>query len=432
MINEDKSLTVSTQSKMILLLSLYVAQGLPSGVFTQALPALLRSYGVSLSLISASALLALPWALKFMWAPMVDAYYVSAWGRRRSWILSMQLLGVLTLSTLIFFDPVLLKQTHGVLIFFFLMFLVNLFAATQDVATDALAVQMLHSHERGLANGIQVAGYRLGLIVGGGLLLYLLGIWGWQTTFIALVVLSIILLWPIFKLQEQQILHTDLEQMNHRREAKNFFSEKYWSVFKSFFERKGMMGWLIVLMTYKAGESLGSSMVKPMLVDYGVTLAQMGLMVSLVGSFASLSGALLGGLLTQSLGRYRAIIGFGILQAIGVLAYVILAWRHDNGMPLSLTWIYSINAFEHFVSGMAMAALLTALMDLSRYEFAASDFTLQVCLLMFFGGIFYMAAGPLAELVGYQWYFIISALLCFLLLFPAAYYCRHIPQLMKL
>lgn len=409
--------SASLYSRLGLLLTLYVCQGLPTGVFSQALPAILRRYDVPLTIIGLSGLLAMPWALKFLWAPWVESHFSARWGQRRSWILPMQLLGIAMLLLMAFFDPYRLATTQGVSEFFVLMFLVNLFAATQDIATDGLAVRTLDFHERGLGNGVQVAGYRLGLIIGGGLLLYLIGSWDWRWSFMLMAFLLCVLTLPVWRFREPAA-----EVSRHERLP-------YWKIYTSFFDRPGLIGWLVVLVTYKAGESLGSAMVKPMLVDMGLDLKQIGLMVSMVGSVAALTGALLGGWLTAVIGRYYAIIGFGALQALGVAAYAWLSWQHDAGAAVSLPMIYAINALEHFVSGMAMAALLTAVMDLSRPDHAGADFTVQVSILAIFGGSFYLAAGFVAQALGYTGYFLVSGVLALVLLWPAAIYCRRLSWL---
>ncbi|MGB4342651.1 MAG: MFS transporter [Moraxellaceae bacterium] len=409
--------SASLYSRLGLLLTLYVCQGLPTGVFSQALPAILRRYDVPLTVIGLSGLLAMPWALKFLWAPWVESHFSARWGQRRSWILPMQLLGIAMLLLMAFFDPYRLATTQGVSEFFVLMFLVNLFAATQDIATDGLAVRTLDFHERGLGNGVQVAGYRLGLIIGGGLLLYLIGSWDWRWSFMLMAFLLCVLTLPVWRFREPAA-----EVSRHERLP-------YWKIYTSFFDRPGLVGWLVVLVTYKAGESLGSAMVKPMLVDMGLDLKQIGLMVSMVGSVAALTGALLGGWLTAVIGRYYAIIGFGALQALGVAAYAWLSWQHDAGAAVSLPMIYAINALEHFVSGMAMAALLTAVMDLSRPDHAGADFTVQVSILAIFGGSFYLAAGFVAQALGYTGYFLVSGALALVLLWPAAIYCRRLSWL---
>lgn len=409
--------SASLYSRLGLLLTLYVCQGLPTGVFSQALPAILRRYDVPLTVIGLSGLLAMPWALKFLWAPWVESHFSARCGQRRSWILPMQLLGIAMLLLMAFFDPYRLATTQGVSEFFVLMFLVNLFAATQDIATDGLAVRTLDFHERGLGNGVQVAGYRLGLIIGGGLLLYLIGSWDWRWSFMLMAFLLCVLTLPVWRFREPAA-----EVSRHERLP-------YWKIYTSFFDRPGLVGWLVVLVTYKAGESLGSAMVKPMLVDMGLDLKQIGLMVSMVGSVAALTGALLGGWLTAVIGRYYAIIGFGALQALGVAAYAWLSWQHDAGAAVSLPMIYAINALEHFVSGMAMAALLTAVMDLSRPDHAGADFTVQVSILAIFGGSFYLAAGFVAQALGYTGYFLVSGALALVLLWPAAIYCRRLSWL---
>ena len=153
--------------RLWLLASLYFAQGLPFGFFTQAVPVVLREGGASLPLVGASSMLALPWALKFLWAPAVDACWSPAVGRRRSWILPLQALTVSVLLALAAADP-----TRAIAWLAAGMFVTSLLASTQDVATDALAVELVPPAEHGIANGVQVGAYRFGMILGGSVLLW--------------------------------------------------------------------------------------------------------------------------------------------------------------------------------------------------------------------------------------------------------------------
>lgn len=409
----------SLSTRLGLLLALYVAQGLPTGVFTQALPAILRTYNAPLSLISLSGLLALPWAVKVFWAPIVDRHYSLSWGYRKSWILPTNLLLIVLLAAMTLFDPNTLHQRSGVIELFSLLFLVNLIAATQDIATDGLAVGILAAHERGIGNGVQVAGYRIGLIVGGGMLLYVLGTLGWRVAFFALTGLSVLLLIPAIRFREPQ--------PPHRNDSETLPARQIWL---GFFQRPALKGWIWVLVTYKISESLGSAMVKPMMVDMGLSLADIGLRVSVVGSVAAIIGALLGGWLTDPIGRRNALVIFGVLQSLAIGLYAMPA-AHYTVVGLSVTnWVLVCNAIEHLVSGMAMAALLAAIMDRARPEHAGSDFTLQVSLLAVFGGLFYIPAGMLAETVGYSNHFIISGLSGLLILWPAWRYTREPAELM--
>ena len=163
-----------------LLLSFYLAQGLPAGFVTQALPAILRQYEVSLAFIGFSGILLLPWALKFLWAPLVDGYYSPRIGQSRTWILPTQIAALCLVALLGCFDPMQFQQPIYLGLFFACLLAINTLGATQDVATDGLAVRMLSAAERQWGNAVAVVGYRLGLIVGGGGLLLALATLGWS------------------------------------------------------------------------------------------------------------------------------------------------------------------------------------------------------------------------------------------------------------
>ncbi len=409
----------SLPTRLGLLLALYLAQGIPFGIYTQALPAILRTYDAPLSVISMSGLLALPWALKVFWSPLVDRHYWPRLGYRRSWILPMNIGLIAVLFGLMWFNPESLRDPSGVYVLFFLLFLVNLFAATQDIATDGLAVRILSVNERGLGNGVQVASYRVGIIIGGGMLLFVLGSIGWTYAFSILIFFSFLLLLPVLLFKEPEILP----------EAKAHASEPYAKAWVSFFRRPEVQGWIWVLVTFKMAESLASAMVKPMMVDMGMSLAAMGLQVSMAGSVTTIVGAMLGGYLTRPLGRRNAMVLFAGLQAIAYGCYALPAAGYGiPGLQLTTT-VVVINALEHMLGGMAMAALLAAVMDRARQDHAGVDFTLQVSLLAVFGGLFYLPAGFLAENIGYAGHFSVAAALGFLVLWPAWRYTREPDQL---
>jgi MFS family permease len=181
----------SRSHKLSLLIALYLAQGLPYGFFTLALPVLARQAGMSLTAIGALSFLALPWALKFLWAPYVDER-----GSRRAWLLTLQLSSIAAALVLAQqdFDSSQLPLIVGAFVF-------NLLAATQDIVTDGLAVRMLDAHERGLANGIQVGAYRVGMIIGGLVLPLVYARAGWAVTFTAMAALLALTVLPVLWLR---------------------------------------------------------------------------------------------------------------------------------------------------------------------------------------------------------------------------------------
>ncbi len=150
--------------RLLTLCLLYVAQGLPWGFVTYTLAAWFAGQGMSAAQLGAAlGITSLPWSIKFLWGPVIDRWTLPALGRRRPWILLAQgLMGVTVLAILAVPDLVAdIKLLVG------LLFLHNCFSALQDVAVDALAVDLLDEKERGTANGLMYGSKYLGGFVGG-------------------------------------------------------------------------------------------------------------------------------------------------------------------------------------------------------------------------------------------------------------------------
>lgn len=374
--------------RLLLLGALYLAQGLPYGFFTQYLPAMMRMNGFSKEEIGRLGILALPWTLKFLWAPLVDRYGSARFGRRRSFILPLQALTVAVMIGL----AVMLPEGSGMPPLAPLMaavFLTNLLAATQDVATDGLAVGLLSEKERGLGNAIQVAGYRVGMIIGGGVLLVWMGTLGWSGTFAAMAVILAICTLPVLFHREVPGGKAELPVIS-----------------LDWFYRPGLGGWLLILLLYKAGDAMASPMVKPLLVDRGYTLEDIGWLGGTLGSVMGLAGALLGGWLAGSIGRRRALLLCGGLQMVSVLGYAAAAaWGSDLRVQAAV-------AFEHLAGGMATVALFTAMMDRCRPDREATDYTVQASVVVLATGVAGYIGGVVADQVEYPVFFVGCAVVC--------------------
>ncbi|MCP3098750.1 MFS transporter [Myxococcus sp. K15C18031901] len=377
---------MKTPAKLGLLSSLYLSQGLPFGFFTQALPVLLRHQGLSLPAIGLTHLLALPWALKFLWAPLMDRHGSARWGRRRGYILPLQLLAAGLLLSL-----ALPEGTVDTRWLMAAVLGVNLLAATQDVATDGLAVHLLSPSERGWGNGIQVAAYRVGMILGGGVMLAIFDQTGWRVTFLALGATLLLATLPI-------ALHR--EQPSPAPGHQSLGLAWWW-------QQPGAAAWLALLVAYKAGEALATGMLRTFLVDQGMTLTDIAWMLGGVGFTAGLVGALIGGSLVVRMGRRHALRVFGVIQAGAVLLYAVVA----SGQA-SRAWLTLACGVEHVASGMATATLFTAMMDRCRPDHAATDYTVQASLVVLATGAAAALSGFSAQALGYTGHFVLSALLC--------------------
>ena len=408
---------------IVLLSSLYFSQGLPSGLLAHALPVLLREHEVPLQYIGYLKLLALPWMFKFVWAPYVDRYHFRHTGPHRSWILPMQSLVIFMLLGLSLLGPETIFSGYLPLFFLMLLFL-NFCSATQDIATDGLAVKLLPSRWRGLGNSIQVSGYKLGLIVGGSLLLLSIDHFGWSKSFIGLAAILALLTLPILILRESP--HSNARAAGDPAalagtETTGF--DALWRSYHDFFRQPGMMSWLLVILTYKSGDAFGSGMVKPMLVDAGFSLSAIG-SVTLAASIAGMVAAVLGGYLYYRWGAKVTLLGFGLLQAVGIGAFALIAKGHTE-----LVSLYGISIFEQVADGMSTVVLFALMMEQCRPNHEGADYSIQACFQVLLAGFIGAASGWVASAVGYSQHFLLAMMLGLLALIPAWYYLQFkLPQ----
>lgn len=377
-----------TAAKIVLLGSLYLAQGLPHGFFATAVPALLRRQGVSLTEIGLSMLVMLAWGLKFLWAPVVDRVGSARFGRRRSWILPLQvgtIAGLLALSTV---------DVHsGMSALMLGMAAIVLLVATQDIATDGLAIALLRPEERGLGNGVQVAAYRLGMIASGGVLMIFSEQLGWRGVFLCMAGLVALATVPLLLVREPDAPRPE-------RVAFGAFAE--------FVRRPAMGSWFAVLVVFKLGEAFAVAMLRPQLTDLDVSIAELGWLTGTVGALAGLVGAMVGGLMVQRLGRWSALTGFAAVQALAIASYALLPMP---GERLDMQIVYGLCVLEHLSSGMATVALFTLMMDATRPHTAATDYTIQASTVVLASGLGGALSGVSADALGFRTHYLLAAAL---------------------
>ncbi|HEY8539809.1 MAG TPA: MFS transporter [Steroidobacteraceae bacterium] len=372
--------------KLVLLSALYAAQGLPYGFFTLALPVVLREAGLSLTAISALSLLYLPWSLKFLWAPYLDELR-----NRRAWLLALQtsgVIGALVLSQLnvdASYVPIIIGA-----------FAFNLIAASQDVLTDGLAVRVLDARERGLGNGIQVGAYRLGMILGGGLLLWIFARTDWSTMFVCMAVLLSITIVPVFAYREPA--HEERAARTPARELPFQWLQRLLV--------PGMLGFAGLIFCFRFGDAMVSTLLGPFMKDQQVSTETIALMKGTVGSATSLIGALLGGIFTFKVGRRAALLTTGLGQALSFVPYLISALGIGG---VGLLWFATI--VEGIVGTMATVALFTLMMDASDPEHAGTDYTVLASVYVLVGAAGQFAAGLIADATGFATMFAIGIVL---------------------
>ncbi len=371
--------------KAVLLFSLYLAQGLPYGFFTLALPVILRDAGLSLTEIGLLGLLTLPWAFKFLWAPVIDQR-----GTRRGWLLTLQSATVLAALAL---SP--LEPSSSFALLLIAAFAFNLLAATQDIVTDGLAVRLLGPAERGIGNGLQVGAYRLGMIFGGGALLWVFARYGWHVAFTGMAALLALTLLPVLRLDEP--VRRVPPQTSAAALALGWFTRA---------RQPDMLVAAALIVAYRFGDQMVSSLFGPFLLDRGLDLETIALMKGAVGSTTSLAGAALGGVFVFAVGRRLALLASGLAQAACFLLYISAA-AGMGGVPL----LWGATVVEGVVSTMATVALFTLMMDAADPDHAGTDYTLLASVVVLVGTIAGIAGGVAADALGYTATFIVGAVL---------------------
>ncbi|MGC9008932.1 MAG: AmpG family muropeptide MFS transporter, partial [Halothiobacillaceae bacterium] len=289
-------------------------------------------------------------------APLVDRFVPLPLGRRRAWLLLTQTVLALALAGLAAFDP----HNQLLLIAGFAL-LIAFFSATQDIAFDALRTDILRPEERGLGAALSVTGYRLAMLVAGALALILGEHWGWSNTFLLMAGLMATTLIVTLLTPEPAGVHTPRS-----------LAEAVSGPLKAFFARPEAWGLIALVILYKLGDAFAGSLTTAFLIrGAGFTPTDVGLVNKGFGLAATLIGALAGGLWLMRLGLFRALMLFGILQAVTNLGFLALALTGHN-YPLMVLAV----GLENLAGGMGTAAFVALLMGLCEVRYSATQFAL--------------------------------------------------------
>ncbi|HEU4631639.1 MAG TPA: MFS transporter [Gemmatimonadaceae bacterium] len=390
----------SLRAKLAIIAALYFAQGFPYGVFSELVPTFLRFRGVGLAEIGFLTAIGVPWSIKFLWAPLVDRL-----GTRKRWILAMQLLLAADFAVLALSDVAAVGGGGRALLFVGgVLLALTVLSATQDIAIDAYAIELLEEREYGVGNGVKTTAYRLALITSSGLLVALAAVVPWSGVFAAAAVLMALLVVVTATVPSPPV---------ERARSRSWGEEMRIAVvdpFRAFLAIPGAVPVLVFVLAFKAGDFALLPMSRPFWIDAGFGPGDIGVAVGTVGVVANIAGALLGGGLTTRLGIFRALWMLGLAQAASNLAYYGAALAAPSH-PL----LYGVVVVEQFTGGLGTAAFLACLMALCERRYAATQYALLSALFDVGRRLVFAQSGVAAEQLGYPTYF----LLTFVLAFPA-------------
>lgn len=372
--------------------TLYTAQGVIGSIVQSALPVVLRDQGVGLDQIGWLGVLFLPWVVKFLWAPLIDRFSWPRLGHRRGWILIAQGGTSLVALALIGLSPSPTSTLTGLGV---ALMIAMILAATQDTATDGLAVTLLNPDQRRLGGAVQIAGGYLGLLAGVGLWLPLYHYAGWSAAMVltaGLCLLALVLV--AFSLPADHLPSPASAGIG------------LIAALKRPLIRRG----LLFILIYQIGSRQGVAMIGPFLVDAGLGVDQIGLVKGTLGPALGFLGALLGGIWLKRLEPTLALILFALLHAViyGGLALCVWADWHDPWL------IGGLAALEAFGFALIFVALYSAMLGWCHPGRAGTDFALLQSADALLAVLASILAGQIGQHFGHGVNFALSAALLLL------------------
>jgi PAT family beta-lactamase induction signal transducer AmpG len=334
------------------------SSGLPLGLVSLSIPDWMRDIGVDIRVVGLFTLAQAPWAFKVVWSPLMDRYVPPFWGRRRGWMavtqVALAVLGLLLAGVG--------QAPDAIWVVGALVLAIALASASQDIAIDAYAVEVLRKEEQGAAVGARIALYRAAMVVSGGAAITAAARIGCPAVNALLAIVYVPMLMLTWKAPEPEVAAA----------APKTLREAVWHPFLGFLSRHRALEMLTFVVLYKFADNLAQALTRPFLIDMGYSADHRGIALATVGLAATLSGAFVGGWVTTLVGLGHSLWIFGFLQIFSNLGYFLLAQVDGTNLPL----MYAATSFELLTSGMGTGAFSVLLLRMTQRRFSATQYAL--------------------------------------------------------
>lgn len=409
------------------------SSGLPFVLTGTLLQAWLTERGTSIQIIGLFALVGLPYTFKFVWAPIFDRYHMRFLGRRRGWLLSIQVvltaaiiltgfIGVPDANRVFSLNPsIALGNAPGeyavlsslpvimsgyitslgellprLMLIGIAAVLVAFFSASQDTLIDAYRRESLYDKEQGLGASVYIWGYRLAMLFTGGGGLILASHMPFQDVFYIMAVAMLIGIASSLIAREPATTAF----------APTSLMEAIVSPLAEFFQTRHRPALILCfILLYKLGDSMAASLSTAYFLRLGYTTEMLGVIAKLFGFWAIIAGAIVGGLLILRLGIMRALFCFGILQGASTAAF---SWLYYTGP--SAHWLALVISLENFAGGMGTAAFVGYMALLTNRRFTATQYALLSSLMGVPRVIISSFTGFIQAAIGWPMFFFLCAI----------------------
>ncbi|MCE3255515.1 MAG: transporter [Rickettsiaceae bacterium] len=375
-----------------------ISSGLPLALVLSTLKVFLTDLNFDIKTIGFFSLIALPYSLKFLWAPMLDFASIPCLtkylGKRKSWMIFTQLLLIFSIAGLGFFSQ------YGIVAIAIIAILIAIFSATQDMVIDAYRIEAIKTEDQGFAASFYVYGYRMGMLISGAGALVLSEKISWDKVYYSLSAVMLVgILTTLFAKE-------NLQKTKAKHNFKEWVEIAIFDPVKDFFERKN---WFLIfpfIILFKLCDAFAGSITLPFLLQIGFSKTEIATIVKTFGLFATLGGALLGGILVKELKLTKSLWIALILQTISNLGFCYQAMEGHN--VNTLYWVIFI---ENFSGGIGDAVFVAYLSSLCNVAFTATQYAILVSLASLARAVLSSSAGLAAADFGWINFFFFSSTL---------------------
>lgn len=368
---------------------LYIAQSIPSSFFATALQVMMREANYSLATIGLLQLVKLPWVVKFLWSPLVDRHCLTGRDFRRCIVVSEIVYAIFIILAGH------LNVTDNLYLIILMVMLSLVASATQDIATDALAILMHTGRDKSMVNSMQSMGSFGGALIGSGVLLLVLHQFGWHMVTPFLGVFVLLMLIPLLRRKDLNIAQKDVRQRARLTD------------FASFFVQRGIWRQIGFLLLYYASIIGILSMMRPWLVDLGYSMKEIGVMSGIIGTSSAFCASFGAGFIVRRIGIFTARILFACFILLTTLYFLGLVML---GTPTT-AMLYGGIVLMWMSYGMATIVVYTSAMECVRPGREGTDFTVQTVLTHLSGIIMAGLSGAVADHFGYHGLFLAEVII---------------------
>jgi PAT family beta-lactamase induction signal transducer AmpG len=396
-------LSVYARPKILAILVLGFVSGLPLALTASTLGVWLTEAHISKTSIGLFAAIATPYALKFLWSPLIDGTsfpILSRWlGHRSGWLIATQILLIISIMLLGLADPAINPWMTALC-----ALLVATASASQDIVIDAYRVESLTPEQQGAGAATIVLGYRLGMIVSSAGALYLASHMSWLMTY--WIMASLIGVGILTVLLSGEPMRSKDYTHDYHGNIAQWLRDSVIAPFADFMTRPQWVTILLFIILYKFADAFMGVMTNPFLLELGFTKEDIASIVKLYGLLATIAGSFVGGAMVARIGALRSLWICGIAHGLTNLMFVVQAHAGADMHILALGI-----SMENFSGGMGTAAFVAYLSSLCNVRFTATQYALLSSFAAFGRTWLSTPAGWFADMLGWEAFFWLAAAL---------------------